>query len=222
MRLLRFESLQEFMALPVGQYPSRLTIYDEAGQPLTEDRFPGLLALKGITTGGLVARYKFQRHRRRTWTLLKSQPVFNEAGQVVIAVNIVQDITGLKQSELAQRLLAEAGALPPTRTWISTRLEGMTQLVVPRYGRQLRHRSFGRRWRTAALTVRHSDPEKVQWVGCLSALHRPGSTRRPMRLSAPASPNLSLTHPGDARGCDGSRLRRSFTGWLRSPRWSYL
>jgi PAS domain S-box-containing protein len=162
-RLLRFESVQEFMTLPVGQLPAQFDIYDETGQPLSQDRYPGQLALQGIRTDGLVARYRFQSTGDEIWTMLKSQPVFNEAGQVVMAVNIVQDITELKHRELAQRLLAEAGALLTKSLDYPSRLQNLTEIIVPRIADWCAIDVLDEQGVLQRMTVKHLNPDKTAW-----------------------------------------------------------
>ncbi|CAG0935771.1 Alkaline phosphatase synthesis sensor protein PhoR [Thermoflexales bacterium] len=163
-RLLRFDSMQEMLALSTTEYPQRFDVLDEAGRPLAPDLFPAPRALHGQPTPGLVVRYKFHTTGEEMWAVLKSQPVYNEAGEVVMAVNMLQDISHLKRAELAQRLLAETGALLTKALDYKTRLDELARLVVPRLADWCAIDLLDEQGVLQRVSVVHVDPDKAKWA----------------------------------------------------------
>ena len=56
-------------------------------------------------------RFRDPRDGSERWSRVKSTPVRGEDGEVAMAINVIEDVTELKRTEQAQRLLAEAGRL---------------------------------------------------------------------------------------------------------------
>ena len=56
-------------------------------------------------------RFRDPQDGGERWSRVKSTPVLGEDGEVAMAINVIEDVTELKRSEEAQRLLAEAGRL---------------------------------------------------------------------------------------------------------------
>ena len=106
----------------------------EDGGPLDLDRLPGRLALAGRDAGAGHHPGARPHHRRGVWARIKATAVRDAAGNVRLAINLVEDITELKRSEQAQRFLAEAsrrlaGTLDYERT-----LSAIAALAVPTLG----------------------------------------------------------------------------------------
>ncbi|HSD83482.1 MAG TPA: GAF domain-containing protein, partial [Anaerolineae bacterium] len=163
-RLLRFNSTEELLALSIKEYPQRFDLLDEQGQPLASEFFPTQRALRGQPTEGLVAHFKFHTTGEEMWGMLKSRPVYNEAGEVVMAVSMLQDITNLKRIELAQRLLAETGELLSKALDYQTRLDGLARLVVPRLADWCAIDLLDEQGVLQRTAVMHVDPAKAEWA----------------------------------------------------------
>jgi hypothetical protein len=68
---------------------------------------------------------------RESWRLEKSTPILGSSGEVLYAVTTVEDVTAVKQTEFAQRLLADtADAVASAADYVSA-LQALTQAVVP-------------------------------------------------------------------------------------------
>src|SRR5204863_7947631 len=77
----------------------RFTIMDEAGQPLPTSQLPGRLVFQGADHAACVVRYRVLATGQERWAMVQARPVRNPAGQVVMAIAIMHDITVQKQSE---------------------------------------------------------------------------------------------------------------------------
>ena len=81
--------------------------YNEHGRPIRLQDLPGRRALAGVEEPEMIVGYTSTKHEGIRWTSIKAMPVFGENGQVSLAVNVLQDMTQLKETE---RQLREANA----------------------------------------------------------------------------------------------------------------
>ena len=94
-----------------------------------------------------------------------------------LAVNVIEDVTEVKRAELAQRFLAEAGAVLASSLDYEQTLARIAELAVPRLADWCAVTlPDGDRLRTVA--VAHADPDKVRFA-------RDYQQRYPTPLSAP-------------------------------------
>ena len=109
--MLGFTSLNDLLAAPVAEVSGRFDPLDEEGRPFPTERLPGRIAIQEGRSAEAVIRFADPRDRSERWSRVKSTPVFGREGEVAMAINVIEDVTELKRSEEAQRLLAEAGRL---------------------------------------------------------------------------------------------------------------
>ena len=113
----------------------------------------------------------------RRWSRIKAKPVRDADGSVRLAINVIEDVTGLKQVEQSQRFLAEASrALADSLEYEST-LASIAQLAVPVVADwcavDLGGDADGELDRVA---VAHVDAAKVRWA-CEIAERYPADPR---------------------------------------------
>jgi hypothetical protein len=65
------------------------------------------------------------------WSLIKARALRDEQGDPVAAVNVIEDVTDVKEAELSQRLLAEAASVLASSMDHRTTLEHVAELAVP-------------------------------------------------------------------------------------------
>lgn len=100
---------------------ARFNLFDDHNQPLGLADLPGRQALKGGDEPAKIVGFQPVGGGEVRWTSIKAQAVLDKDGKVSLAVNVLQDITELKNTELRLReandrvteLLAQA--LEPTR-----------------------------------------------------------------------------------------------------------
>jgi signal transduction histidine kinase len=129
--LIGYPSAQALLAVPVADIMRRFELFDEVGHPLPLDEVPGRRALRGLVDPPRVLRFRVIETGEERWSVVTSQAVFNQAGQIELVVNIFHEITDLKRAELSQGLLAHAGILLESPLNYETRLSNIARLVVP-------------------------------------------------------------------------------------------
>jgi serine phosphatase RsbU (regulator of sigma subunit)/PAS domain-containing protein len=107
-RAFGFPSPQELMDASPRSYRDNFDVLDEEGRPFPAANFPGTRALAGEGAGEAVVRFLDRVERTERWSVVKATPIVDDEGQVVMAINVLEDVTEVKRAELNQRLLADA------------------------------------------------------------------------------------------------------------------
>jgi PAS domain S-box-containing protein len=130
-KLLGASSVEELLATPPADLVARFTTVNEDGTPLDVTKLPGRIVLQGGEAQPLVVRATDNRTGEQRWRMTKSTAVHGPGGEVLLAVNVIEDMTETKRSEMAQRLLADASsALASSLDYVST-LQQVAELAVP-------------------------------------------------------------------------------------------
>lgn len=132
-----FSSAQEMLALDrqtLEQHLSRFEMKDEGGHLISLTELPAFKALQGVRYSEMVIQYLDTSTGTSSWAIVKSTPIFDERGQVQLAVNIFSDIT--EQKELEQRKDAFIGMASHELKTPMTSLKGFTQLLRRMFERQ--------------------------------------------------------------------------------------
>ena len=195
--LLGFESSEALLAAPPGDIMSRFEIFDESGRPYPVEDLPGRRALEGEEGAEAIMRFRIRATGEERWSAVKATPVKNGAAGVSMAINVIEDITAHKRSELAQRFLARSSTV--VAGWVDSDelLTRVARLAVPEIAD----------WCAVDLVTNGAALERVAPTGpCLDRVVQAGRGLRHRSLLR------SLV--GDA----GSRRRAS----SRTSRWARL
>jgi len=98
---------------------------------------------------------------RAYWLLTKATVVADERGRP-LAVNIIEDLTAVKDSERRQRFLAEAGHLLASSLNYEQTLERVAQLAVPEVADWCAVDLLDERGGLERVALAHADPAKVR------------------------------------------------------------
>ncbi|MFL5840775.1 MAG: SpoIIE family protein phosphatase [Thermoleophilaceae bacterium] len=158
--LLGAETVAELLATPPRELAERFTSYNEDGSPLRLEQLPGRNVLKGLQSEPLVVRAIDRKSGDERWRMTKSTPVRDIHGEVVLAVNVIEDITDSKRAELSQRLLADASAVLASSLDYTHTLQRVADLAVPALADWCVV-SIPRGDEFEDVAIAHSDPEMV-------------------------------------------------------------
>ena len=122
-RISGYASVQAMMETPKAGLLQTLEVVDESGRPFPFERLPGQRALRGEEGAEEVLRFRALATGEVRWAAVKSAPVFDERGEVRVAVSIFRDIT---ESRRAEQELARLAAIVASSqdAIISKTLEG--------------------------------------------------------------------------------------------------
>lgn len=177
-QLMGYDSAESLLEAPPTDIRQKFEIYDEAGQPLSPNQLPGRQVLQGAPQAALTIRYWNKATGEEHWSMDKSTAVFGPDGQVVMAVNILHDITELKRAELFQHLLAEAGRLLAAPLDWQTRLSNVAQLAVPLLADWCAVDVVEYDENIQRISVAHVDPAKIELAYALQQQYPVDSNAR--------------------------------------------
>jgi len=96
-RAAGYATAEELLAGDQSAVFQRFELLDEEGAPLPVEELPGRRALRGETVER-ITRYRFQDGEEH-WSLIRANPIRNDAGDVVASVSVIRDITELRAGE---------------------------------------------------------------------------------------------------------------------------
>ena len=130
LRLLGFPSVAAIQAVPIRYVLSRFEAFDEEGNPFPIDQLPGRAALRGEKAQDALVRMRRIDTGEERWTIIKATPIFDERGDLALAINVYEDVTDHIERERQQRLLGRAGELLAQSLSHERTLEAVADLCV--------------------------------------------------------------------------------------------
>ena len=190
---LGFESAEQLLATPPREIVDAYESFNEDGSPLRMEQLPGRRLLAGETPGAARRARRRPAHRRGALADRQGDRVPGRR----LAVNVIEDVTEVKRAEMAQRFLAEAGAVLASSLDYEQTLARIAELAVPRLADWCSvSLPDGDRLRTVA--VAHADPDKVRFARDYQAALSDAAERadgRARRCCATASRSSSTASP---------------------------
>ncbi|MGA8354045.1 MAG: SpoIIE family protein phosphatase [Solirubrobacteraceae bacterium] len=174
--LLGASSVEELTRARPGTIMSRFIVLDEDGRELSLDQMPGRKLLRGEQPTPLLVRNIDRASGRERWLMARSSPIPDaETGRVLFAVNVFEDITEVKRTQVAENFLAEASRVLASSLDHQRTLEQIAALAVPRLGDWCTVSLLGERGRIDQVATHHHDPAKLELARRIEAaypLHR--------------------------------------------------
>jgi serine phosphatase RsbU (regulator of sigma subunit)/PAS domain-containing protein len=131
-RLLKAESADELLNAQPGEISRRFAVFDEAGEPVELEDFPAFRALAGERhPEPLLVRNVVLATGEERWLLNKVSVLHDAEGSVDRIVNVIEDVTLVKQAEVRQRLLADAARVLSSASGDGRTLERLAEIVIP-------------------------------------------------------------------------------------------
>jgi PAS domain S-box-containing protein len=154
-------SVEEILASEPGAWTERFAMYHEDGRPVELSELPGRRVFSGERPGPLLMRRVDKRNGHARWIRIKAVPLRDGSGQVTAAANVSEDVTDVKEAELAERLLAEAGAALAASLDYEVTLQKVAQLAVPELADWCAVDLVSAGGDIQPVAIAHSDPQKV-------------------------------------------------------------
>jgi hypothetical protein len=159
-KLMGAASVEEVLAAEPGAWQSDISNYDEHGRPLTVNDMPGRQVFQCKCEKELLMR-TVNAHGESRWIRIKAAPLFDENGEVEAAVNVSEDVTDVKEAELFQRLLADAGAALAASLDYEHTLQQVAEMAVPDFADWVGVDLLSPAGDIELVALAHTDPEKV-------------------------------------------------------------
>jgi PAS domain S-box-containing protein len=124
-------SPDEVLATPIATLAERFVVLDERGQPVAPVDLPGRHALAGRDVRPVLTHSIVKATGEERWTLTKATAVRDAQGDIVLAVNIIEDVTDARRAERQQRFLGAASMLVSSSLDIDVTLDKVAWAAVP-------------------------------------------------------------------------------------------
>lgn len=206
--LLGASSVEELTHAQPGSIMDRFVVLDEDGQPLALDQMPGHKLLRGEQPTPLLVRNIVKSTGGERWLIARASPISDpNSGQPLFAVNVFEDITEVKRTQIAENFLAEASRVLASSLDHQRTLEQITELAVPRFGDWCFVSLLDESGPIERVAIHHRDPSKLEIAERIEAaypLHRddPGGVAEVMRggraIFAKVAPDTLASYAKDA------------------------
>ena len=161
LRLMGIESVEELVALPIGELVGRFELFDADGQPFSVSDLPGRAALRGEQAESQPLRFRVKATGEEHFALVAAAPVIDPDGRLVYVVNTFADNTDQYQTERSMRFLAEAGAVLSQSLDYEETLRNVARLAVPVLADWCIIDVVDADGATRRVGIHHNDPDKL-------------------------------------------------------------
>ncbi len=161
-RMLRMPSADAVLESSPQMIVERFEIRDEDRNPLPLEELPGRKAMAGERPPDRVVFFRDRETGEERWSIVKATPIFDEDERVSMVVNIFDDITDQKRSELSERLLSEASRLLSGSLDYETTLDNVAHLAVPGFADWCAVELVDDHGATEPVAVAHADPSRIE------------------------------------------------------------
>jgi PAS domain S-box-containing protein len=172
--LLGAGSPAELMDAAPGTIMPRFLVTDEHGHELDLDSMPGRRLFTGGPREPLLVRNTVRATGEERWLIVRTSPVTDpDSGRVLYAVNVFENITEVKRTQLAESFMAEAGRVLASSMDYAETLAQVARLAVPRIADWCAVDVVGESGEIERVAVHHSDPSRLELAEQLDRGYRP-------------------------------------------------
>ena len=125
------DSAEAMIEAPREDVVGRFELFDEEGNPMAPDRLPGRRAVRGESPEPTVIRYRDREGGEERWSVVKATPIRDEAGEVVLAISVIEDVTDRMRAQRAEHFLSQASKLLAASLDYPTTMRRVAELAVP-------------------------------------------------------------------------------------------
>ena len=161
-QLLRYESVDDLVNAESGEVMDRFAVFDEHGAPVALEDLPASRIMAGAPEAEpMLVRNIVKATGEERWLLNKVSTLRDPNGALLRVVNVIEDVTEVKQAERAQRLLAQSSeALASSLDYAET-LQRVADVAVPALADWVGVDMQTRVGRIEQVAVAHTGPEQT-------------------------------------------------------------
>jgi GAF domain-containing protein len=161
--LLKLPDPDAVLAHAPGGLMARFDVYTEDGEPVDITGLAGTRLLLGETSPeAMVVRNVVKATGEERWLLNTATAVTGPDGDILMAVNLIEDITETKRNEIAQRLMAETLRTLAESADLPAMLQAIADAAVPSLADWASVNMVEASGEIRTLAIAHRDPEKVR------------------------------------------------------------
>ncbi|HEV2981158.1 MAG TPA: SpoIIE family protein phosphatase [Solirubrobacteraceae bacterium] len=172
--LLGLSSPQDAIGAPPGSLRARFLTTDERGRELNGDEMPARRLFAGAEPEPLVVRNIVRATGEERWLVVRSSPVVDpDTKRITHAVNVFENITGVKRAEVSEAFIAEASRILASSVDYTTTLRQVARLTVPQIADWCTIDVLGDDDEIERVALRHVNPDRQRALEELDRLYAP-------------------------------------------------
>jgi PAS domain S-box-containing protein len=200
-RMLGYETVEQAVAAPTAEIRERYEIRDEHGNAVTADQLVGRRVLAGEESDSQTLRTTDRATGVERWTQTRARAIKGPDGEVLYSVTAIEDVTDVRRSEFANRLLARTGELISPSADYGATVKRVPELLVPEFADWCSIEVPGENGLLERVAMAHRDPTRFDVIGELRE-------RYPIRADEPS-------RIGDTLRTGESQVIQVTEEWLR-------
>lgn len=158
-RMLDWENADAMIGSNFGEVLERIILRDEEGNEFEPDLVPSRRALRGEENPTALFRYIVKSTDEELWMFVRSTAIFDDQGEPVLAIAVVEDNTSRKRDELSQQFLSEASKQLTASLDFDSAVEAVARAAVPAMADWCTIELAGHGGAIDTIAVAHQDPE---------------------------------------------------------------
>ena len=155
-----FDTLDQLRSRPPRELMDDYAVTDEHGSALRMEDLPSVRLLHGEPAGPLLLHAVNRSTGEVRWQLLKAAALRDDAGEILAAVTVIEDVTAVKAAELRTRVLAESGRLLVSSLDYQQTLRNVANVAVPALADWCAVDLVDENLRREHVATAHRDPDK--------------------------------------------------------------
>jgi PAS domain S-box-containing protein len=160
--LLGAASPSELIEAPPGTIMRRFLVLDENGRELDLEYMPGRRLLRGEFPEPLLVRNIVRATGEERWLMVRSSPVSDpESGEIIYAVNVLENITEVKRAQLAESFMAKVSSVLASSMDYEETLQRVARLAVPQLADWCAVDLLDERGAIRHVAIHHADPTQL-------------------------------------------------------------
>jgi PAS domain S-box-containing protein len=160
--LLGVASPSELIAASPGTIMQRFLVLDEDGRELNLECMPGRRLLQGELPEPLLVRNIIRATGEERWLMVRASPVTDpESGEILYAVNVLENITEVKRAQVAESFMAKVSSVLASSMDYEETLKRVARIAVPQLADWCAVDLLDDRSEIRRVAVHHADPEQL-------------------------------------------------------------
>jgi PAS domain S-box-containing protein len=161
--LLGVDTPAELHGISTEAILERFLLLDEHGEELQAEHLPRSVVFDGGVAQRLVVRTIARDTGRERWLVVRSSPVADpDSGEAVFSVNVYEDITEVKRTQIAESFMAEASRVLASSMDYTDTLQRIVELAVPQIADWCAVDLLDEDGGIRRVAIHHRDPAKLE------------------------------------------------------------
>jgi PAS domain S-box-containing protein len=173
-QLLGVSSPDEVIGAPSASMSERFLMTDERGRELGGQDMPGRRLFAGEQAEPLVVRNVTRATGEERWLVVRAAPVVDpDTKRITHAVNVFENITGVKRAEVSEAFMAEASRILASSVDYASTLRQVARLAVPQIADWCTIDVLDDENEVERVAVTHVNPDRQRTLQELERLYPP-------------------------------------------------